>query len=92
MAEDVALSVVVPCYNEEDVLAELRRRLVAVCESLGVPFEIVLVDDGSSDRTRGMIEDFVTEDGRFVGVFLSRNHGQQLALTAGLSGAREHAS
>jgi dolichol-phosphate mannosyltransferase len=88
MAEDVALSVVVPCYNEEDVLAELRRRLVAVCESLGVPFEIVLVDDGSSDRTRGMIEGFVTEDARFVGVFLSRNHGQQLALTAGLSGAR----
>ena len=82
------LSVVIPCYNEEDVLPELRRRLVGVCEGTGLSFEVVLVDDGSSDRTRPMLETFVAEDPRFVAVLLSRNHGQQMALTAGLTHAR----
>lgn len=82
------LSVVVPCYNEEDVLPELRRRLAAACEAAGTSFEIVLVDDGSTDGTQAMIEGVVAEDPRYVGVFLSRNHGQQMALTAGLAQAR----
>lgn len=86
---DIQLSVVIPCYNEEGVLFELRRRLLPICEAEARgPFEIILVDDGSQDRTREIIRDFQAKDGRFVGVLLSRNHGHQLALTAGLALAR----
>jgi len=81
-----AISVVAPCYNEESVLHELRKRLTAVCsEVAGEDYEIVLVDDGSKDATRSIISEFCDADPHFVGVFLSRNHGQQLALTAGLN-------
>ncbi len=87
--DEFALSIVVPCYNEADGLGELRKRLKAICETtLEGLWEVVLVDDGSTDTTRKIIQDLVKEDPRFVGVFLSRNHGQQLALTAGLSQAR----
>lgn len=81
-----SLSVVAPCFNEEGSLRELYRRLSAVCdvEARG-DYEIVLVDDGSSDQTRDIIEALSAEDERVVGVVLSRNHGHQLALTAGLN-------
>lgn len=83
------LSVVIPCYNEEAVLEEMRRRLTAVCEAMvGDDFEVILVDDGSRDATRQILMRFHSEDPRFVAVLLSRNHGHQLALTAGLSVTR----
>ncbi|WP_298910529.1 glycosyltransferase family 2 protein [uncultured Aliiroseovarius sp.] len=83
------LSAVVPCYNEEEVFGELLKRLTAACAAVaGNDFEIVLVDDGSSDRTRALLRDAQQQDPRIVAVFLSRNHGHQLALTAGLSVAR----
>jgi dolichol-phosphate mannosyltransferase len=79
------LSVVSPCYNEEGSLAELHRRLSAACRGeVGEDYEIVLVDDGSTDRTRSIIADLCDSDPRVVGVILSRNHGHQLALSAGL--------
>lgn len=82
----VRLSAVVPCYNEEATLDELRRRLVAACENaVGDDFEIVLIDDGSKDETRALLRRFQAEDARITAVLLSRNHGHQLALTAGLS-------
>jgi dolichol-phosphate mannosyltransferase len=81
-----ALSVVVPCYNEAEVLPELYRRLTAACRPLfGQDYELVLVDDGSRDATRQGIRALADADPRVVGVLLSRNHGHQLALTAGLS-------
>lgn len=83
------LSVVVPCFNEEAVLEELRGRLVPACEAAaGSDFEIVLVDDGSADKTRQILTRFQAEDPRFVAVLLARNHGHQLALTAGVGLAR----
>lgn len=83
------LSVVIPCFNEEAVLEELHRRLVPVCDAVaGNDFEVVLVDDGSSDKTRQILTRFQAEDPRFIAVLLARNHGHQLALTAGLSIAR----
>jgi dolichol-phosphate mannosyltransferase len=83
------LSVVVPCYNEMGALGELQSRVGRVCrESVGEDYEIVLVDDGSSDGTWGAIASLAVTDPHVVGVRLSRNHGQQLALTAGLRQCR----
>ena len=80
------LSAVVPCYNEEAVLDVLHARLSAACrDAAGDDYEIVLIDDGSADATRAMIRRMQAEDPHVVGVFLSRNHGHQLALSAGLS-------
>lgn len=83
------LSVVVPCFNEEAVIEALRDRLTDVCKNtMEDDYEIILVDDGSSDATLSIIERFSQEDPHFVSVSLSRNHGHQLALTAGLTVAR----
>jgi dolichol-phosphate mannosyltransferase len=79
------LSVVVPCYNEEEVLPELHRRLSAVCRDTGQSYEILLVNDGSRDKTWPMMAELSRNDPTVVAVNLSRNHGHQLALTAGLS-------
>ena len=80
------LSAVVPCYNEEQVLSELHNRLSAAChKAMGDDYEIVLVNDGSQDKTWPIIKAMVEKDPHVVGVNLSRNHGHQLALTAGLS-------
>ena len=85
----VALSAVVPCFNEEDGLPELHERLSRACrEAAGSDYEIVFVDDGSTDRTWETIRDLARQDEHIVGVALSRNHGHQLALTAGLSVCR----
>lgn len=82
----VRLSVVVPCYNEEAVLPELWRRLTAACADVaGDSFEIILVNDGSSDRSWPIIAALANESPNVVGVDLSRNQGHQLALTAGLT-------
>ncbi|MBX3561009.1 MAG: glycosyltransferase family 2 protein [Sphingomonas sp.] len=81
----VPLSIVVPCYNEEACLAELHRRLTAAAKAaVGEGYEIVLVDDGSRDRTWEIMRELAASDPRLVAVNLSRNHGHQLALTAGL--------
>jgi polyisoprenyl-phosphate glycosyltransferase len=82
----VALSAVVPCFNEEAGLPELYSRLSRSCrEVAGDSYEVVLVDDGSTDRTWRRIQELAKHDPHVVGVALSRNHGHQLALTAGLS-------
>lgn len=81
----VALSIVVPCYNEEACLAELHRRLSTAARlAVGSDFEIVLVNDGSRDRSWEMMKMLAAEDRHVVAINLSRNHGHQLALTAGL--------
>lgn len=88
-SDEVRVSAVVPCFNEAPVLPELVRRLTAACEqAVGDDFEIVLVDDGSRDSTRAAIRAVQCADPRIVGVFLSRNHGHQLALSAGLAMSR----
>jgi dolichol-phosphate mannosyltransferase len=80
------LSVVAPVYNEEGTLEQFYGR---VCDALeGVHFEIVLVDDGSSDSSAEILERMAVTDPRLRVVFLSRNFGHQTALTAGLDHAR----
>jgi polyisoprenyl-phosphate glycosyltransferase len=80
------LSVVAPVYNEEATAKVFHERVCAALE--GVPFEIVLVDDGSSDGTAEIIDDLAEHDPRVRVVRLSRNFGHQTALTAGLDHAR----
>src|SRR5262245_34627974 len=80
-----ALSVVAPCFNEEHVLPEFLRRVGLVLNGVGGTTEIVLVDDGSRDATWQIMTDAAAKDSRIVAVRLMRNHGHQLALTAGLS-------
>jgi glycosyltransferase involved in cell wall biosynthesis len=84
----VELSVVAPCYNEAPVLPEFHRRISAACRSVTGNYEIIFVNDGSSDETWPLLLSFAENDPHTVCVSLSRNHGQQLALTAGLSYCR----
>jgi dolichol-phosphate mannosyltransferase len=85
MSRTFRLSVAVPLYNEESVLPDFLRRTRAVLERIaGGPHEIVLVDDGSSDRTPEILEAEAARDPRTVVVSLSRNFGHQAALTAAL--------
>lgn len=80
-----ALSIVVPCFNEQECLAELHQRLSAAAKAVaGEDHELVLVNDGSRDQTWPMMRDIAARDPRVVAINLSRNHGHQLALTAGL--------
>ena len=83
-----SLSVVVPCYNEEDVIAELERRLTTTVSALSIPYEIILVNDGSKDKTWGMLQQIAQHDKHYKVVSLSRNFGHQLALTCGLDQAK----
>jgi len=84
-----SVSIVIPVYNEESNLDELVQRCLAAAESMGLPFELVLVDDGSRDRSAEMIA-VATEKhpGRIVGVVLNRNYGQHAAVMAGLAQSR----
>jgi len=80
------LSVVAPIFNEEETLLEFHRRVVA---ALGrMPFELLLVDDGSSDSTPRLLAELAASDERIRVIELSRNFGHQAALTAGLDHAR----
>jgi polyisoprenyl-phosphate glycosyltransferase len=79
------LSVVVPCYNEEEVLHEFHRRMTAACSAAQVDkYEIIFVNDGSRDRSLNIMQKLQDQDPHVGIVDLARNHGHQLALSAGL--------
>lgn len=83
------LSVVIPCYNEEESLHALHERVLAACKAAPVKsFEIILVNDGSKDKTLEIMRTLAAKDPHIVAINLSRNHGHQLALSAGLSEAK----
>src|SRR4051812_37833211 len=82
------LSVVAPCFNEEGVLPEFLARTASVLDRIGAASEVVLVDDGSRDGTWKVMTEAAARDPRIVAVRLMRNHGHQLALTAGLTVCR----
>jgi dolichol-phosphate mannosyltransferase len=81
-------SLVIPVYNEEKSIAELYRRLSAVIDQLGEPVEVILVNDGSRDRTLSQLRDLQEKDPRFCYISLARNFGHQIAVTAGLNFVR----
>lgn len=82
----LALTIVAPCYNEAEVLTELHRRVSASClTAVGDSYEIIIVNDGSKDATWQITEQLSAKDRHLKGVNLMRNHGHQLAVTAGLA-------
>ncbi|MFK2900935.1 glycosyltransferase family 2 protein [Dyella jejuensis] len=85
------LSVVVPVYNEKDVLPKFHDRLLCVLESLCDPFEVIYINDGSSDQSLEILKSFCAAN-RFVScIDLSRNFGKESAMTAGLDYSRGNA-
>lgn len=81
-------SFIIPVFNEEETLVEIYRRVAGVMDGLDGPGEIILVDDGSSDRSLEMMRDLRQRDPRVCYVSLARNFGHQVAVTAGLLFAR----
>lgn len=84
MQEPPFLSIVLPVYNEEETLPELYKRLTATMESLGHPYELIFVDDGSQDSSYALLTELHAQDSKVHIVKLSRNFGHHIALTAGL--------
>ncbi len=92
MAQRPVFSIVVPVYNEVESLPELYRRVRQVMEQLGEPWELVLVDDGSTDGSTELIRQLQAQDPEHVrAVILARNFGHQIAVTAGIDYARGQA-
>lgn len=85
--KQIELSLVVPLLNESEVFERLVTRLQATMDQATFPCEAILVDDGSTDSTRNLIEQLCQADARFRGVLLSRNFGHQKAVSAGLDHA-----
>ena len=83
-ARTALLSVVVPVYNEQQVLLEFHRRLSAVLDSMPLKAVVVYVNDGSTDETLAMMHQLRSIDPRIALIDLSRNFGKEIALTAGL--------
>ena len=77
-------SIVIPIYNEEQTLPELHHRLLNVTASLHDPYEVILVDDGSDDRSFALMKEIHDKDPRFKILRFSRNFGHQVAISAGL--------
>jgi polyisoprenyl-phosphate glycosyltransferase len=86
--ENPLLSIVIPCYNEEEVIGETIKRLKSFCLELqNLEVELIFVDDGSQDRTRELLKVFAAEDNRIKIIGFARNFGHQIAVTAGIDGA-----
>jgi len=88
MEGTVRYTVIVPVYNEEAVVNETYRRLTLVMESIGDTYELLFVNDGSSDQTASLIREFAQQDDRVRLLDFSRNFGHQMAITAGMDYAR----
>lgn len=85
------LSIVAPIYNEADNLSELYRRVCEVMDSTGESWELLLVNDGSTDASAEFIQQLASQDGRVRPIIFARNFGHQIAVTAGLDYSRGQA-
>jgi len=79
------ISIIIPCYNEEQVIAETYKRLTDVMQNLPHKYELIFVNDGSRDNTLAILQNFSKKDQRVKVLSFSRNFGHQAAITAGLN-------
>ena len=86
--KEVYLSIVLPIYNEEKSLPELMKELYSVCNSLGKSYEIIFVNDCSTDKTYEILCQYAEKDRRIRIIRFSRNFGHQAALSAGMDASR----
>lgn len=84
----MTISVVIPLYNEEENVAELHRRVKSAMDGTGKEYEVIYVDDGSTDRTLPLLQDIQSADRNAVVLSLRRNFGQTAAFAAGFDYAR----
>jgi polyisoprenyl-phosphate glycosyltransferase len=82
------LSVIIPAYNEEEVLEEFYARITGALDKIDMPYELVFVNDGSRDRTLPILEGICRQDERAVVIDLSRNFGKEIAVSAGIDFAK----
>ncbi len=87
MKDRIDISVLVPALNEEESLSELNERLRMALESTGQTYEIIYINDGSTDHTQEMLEGFRANDPRVKVIEFNRNYGQHMALFAGFERA-----
>jgi dolichol-phosphate mannosyltransferase len=85
------LSVIVPCFNEAEVIEHTHQRLSAALQAITPDFEIIYVDDGSRDATPELLRDIQVSSPHAKLIRLSRNFGHQIAVSAGLEYARGQA-
>ena len=79
------ISLVTPCFNEEDAIPVFLARVVPIMEATGLDFEMLFVDDGSRDKTVAVLAEFSNQYKQIRVVELSRNFGKEAAMTAGLT-------
>ncbi|MGE5389531.1 MAG: glycosyltransferase family 2 protein [Deltaproteobacteria bacterium] len=91
MDKSVIYSVVIPVFNEEQVILETYSRLTGVMQETGGSYELIFVNDGSRDRTGEIIDSLIQDDDRVRLLDFSRNFGHQIAITAGMDYARGEA-
>jgi polyisoprenyl-phosphate glycosyltransferase len=84
-------SIIAPIYNEQESLPELYRRISAILDSTGEQWELLLINDGSTDRSEEMIRELAGQDPRVRPILFARNFGHQIAVTAGLDFSRGRA-
>ncbi|MBQ8081791.1 MAG: glycosyltransferase family 2 protein [Clostridia bacterium] len=85
---DPVFSIIVPCYNEEAVIRETHRRLSGVMQTMGAPYEILYVNDGSRDHTAQLLREIAADDRAAKVISFAGNRGHQIAVSAGLDYAR----
>lgn len=88
---NIRYSIVAPCYNEEGNLHELHRRIKEVMDQTNEPWELVLINDGSADRTAELMRELHAVDNRIHFIDFARNFGHQIAVTAGMDFAQGEA-
>src|SRR5690349_9827569 len=84
---DVNFSIVVPIFNEQDNIDELYRAITGALDGRDANYEIIMVDDGSTDGSYGALQRIAAQDGRLKVIRLRRNFGQTAAMSAGFDAA-----
>ncbi len=88
MGQTPAVSIVIPVYNEQENVALLHRAVHSACDRIGLPYEIVFIDDGSRDKTFKVLSGIQKQDPRLRVIRFRRNYGQTAAMAAGFDHAR----